>query len=60
MSAATEKQPTDRPNPPESVTIEHPIVFFDGVCGLCSRVVDFVMARDPQGVFRFAPLQGQT
>jgi len=40
--------------------LEHPILFFDGVCGLCSRAVDFVIARDPQGVFRFAPLQSET
>lgn len=39
---------------------EHPIVFFDGVCGLCNSAVDFIMARDPEGVFRFAPLQGET
>lgn len=36
-----------------------PIVFFDGVCGLCNRSVDFVLQRDP-GVFLFAPLQGLT
>lgn len=39
---------------------EHPILFFDGVCGLCNHVVDFVLARDHTGVFRFAPLQGET
>ena len=38
----------------------HPVVFFDGVCGLCSEAVDFLMARDPAGVLRFAPLQGET
>jgi predicted DCC family thiol-disulfide oxidoreductase YuxK len=37
-----------------------PVVFFDGVCGLCNRFVDFVIARDAAGVFRFAPLQGET
>jgi predicted DCC family thiol-disulfide oxidoreductase YuxK len=37
-----------------------PVVFFDGVCGLCDRFVDFVLRRDPRGYFRFAPLQGQT
>lgn len=39
---------------------EHPLIFFDGVCGLCNRFVNFVLARDRQGKFRFAPLQGQT
>jgi predicted DCC family thiol-disulfide oxidoreductase YuxK len=37
-----------------------PIVFFDGVCGFCNRSVDFVLARDRRGIFRFAPLQGET
>ena len=36
------------------------ILFFDGVCGLCSRAVDFVLARDRRGLFQFAPLQGET
>jgi predicted DCC family thiol-disulfide oxidoreductase YuxK len=37
-----------------------PIVFFDGVCGLCNGFVDFTMARDPAARFRFATLQGET
>jgi predicted DCC family thiol-disulfide oxidoreductase YuxK len=37
-----------------------PIVFFDGVCGLCNRFVNFLIARDRDAVFRFAPLQGET
>ena len=41
-------------------TPESPILFFDGVCGLCNRSVDFVMRRDRREVFRFAPLQGDT
>jgi predicted DCC family thiol-disulfide oxidoreductase YuxK len=38
----------------------HPVIFFDGVCGLCNRFVDFVIRRDTRRVFRFAPLQGET
>jgi predicted DCC family thiol-disulfide oxidoreductase YuxK len=38
----------------------HPVIFFDGVCGLCNRFVDFVIRHDRQGVFRLAPLQGET
>jgi predicted DCC family thiol-disulfide oxidoreductase YuxK len=38
----------------------HPVLFFDGVCVLCSGSVDFVMARDRKAVFRFAALQGET
>lgn len=37
-----------------------PIVYFDGVCGLCNRAVDFLIRRDRRGVLRFAPLQGET
>ena len=35
----------------------HPILLYDGVCGLCNRMVQFVLRRDPGGVFRFASLQ---
>jgi len=35
-----------------------PILFFDGVCGLCNRVVDFSLRHDRNGLVRFAPLQG--
>jgi predicted DCC family thiol-disulfide oxidoreductase YuxK len=35
----------------------HPIVLYDGVCGLCNRFVQFVLHRDPSGIFRFASLQ---
>lgn len=36
------------------------VVFFDGVCGLCNRSVDFILSRDRRGAIRFAPLQGDT
>ena len=35
-----------------------PVVFYDGVCGLCNRTVQFILKRDRREVFRFAPLQG--
>jgi predicted DCC family thiol-disulfide oxidoreductase YuxK len=38
----------------------HPIIFFDGVCGMCNRFVDVVLRADRHGTFRFAPLQGET
>jgi predicted DCC family thiol-disulfide oxidoreductase YuxK len=37
----------------------HPILLYDGVCGLCNRLVQFILRRDPAGVFRFAALQGE-
>jgi predicted DCC family thiol-disulfide oxidoreductase YuxK len=44
----------------ESGTGEGPVLFFDGVCGLCNRFIDFAIRRDRAVVFRFAPLQGET
>lgn len=38
----------------------HPIVFFDGVCGLCNASVNFWVRHDRRHVLRFAPLQGTT
>ncbi|HME36779.1 MAG TPA: DCC1-like thiol-disulfide oxidoreductase family protein [Candidatus Sulfotelmatobacter sp.] len=37
--------------------MSHPILLYDGVCGLCNRLVQFVLRRDSAGVFRFAALQ---
>lgn len=34
------------------------IVFFDGVCGLCNRLVDLLMRKDRKNIFLYAPLQG--
>ena len=34
-----------------------PLLLFDGVCNLCDGAVRFVIANDPAGRFRFAPLQ---
>lgn len=36
------------------------LLLYDGVCGLCDRIVQFVLARDSDDGFRFAPLQGPT
>jgi predicted DCC family thiol-disulfide oxidoreductase YuxK len=35
----------------------HPILLYDGVCGLCNRLVQFILHRDPTAIFRFASLQ---
>lgn len=34
-----------------------PLVIFDGLCVLCSRGVQFMLARDPNGWSRFAAIQ---
>jgi predicted DCC family thiol-disulfide oxidoreductase YuxK len=33
------------------------LLLYDGVCGLCNRLVQFVLRRDPAAMFRFASLQ---
>ena len=35
----------------------HSIILFDGLCNFCDASVQFIIDRDPQEVFRFAPLQ---
>jgi predicted DCC family thiol-disulfide oxidoreductase YuxK len=35
----------------------HALVLFDGVCNLCNGTVNFIIDHDPDGYFRFAPLQ---
>lgn len=37
-----------------------PIIFFDGVCGMCNGFVDLVLRADREHTFLFAPLQGAT
>lgn len=36
------------------------IVFFDGYCGLCSGVIDFLIVRDSGRSLVYSPLQGET
>ena len=35
----------------------NPIILYDGVCGLCNRMVQFLLKRDKRGRLRFASLQ---
>jgi predicted DCC family thiol-disulfide oxidoreductase YuxK len=39
---------------------EQNIIFFDGVCGLCNGMVDFVLREDRARFFLYSPLQGET
>jgi predicted DCC family thiol-disulfide oxidoreductase YuxK len=41
-------------------TEDRPIVFFDGVCGLCNSVVDILLRIDTKQLLYFSPLQGET
>lgn len=36
------------------------ILLFDGVCNFCDSAVNFVIAHDSEGYFKFAPLQSET
>ena len=37
----------------------HPVILFDGECNFCNGAVQFIIRRDPQGVFKFASLQSE-
>ena len=41
------------------MTISNPIILYDGICGLCNRLNQFVLKRDRTGRFRFAALQSE-
>jgi len=36
---------------------DRPVIFFDGVCNLCNRTVQWVLRHDRKGQFLFAALQ---
>lgn len=36
------------------------LVLFDGVCNMCNHFVQFVIKRDPKGLFKFASLQSNS
>jgi predicted DCC family thiol-disulfide oxidoreductase YuxK len=42
-----------------SQTQSNPIVLYDGVCGLCNHLVQFLLKRDTSDRFRFASLQSE-
>ena len=37
----------------------NPIILYDGVCGLCNRMVQFFLKHDKDGRLRFASLQSE-
>lgn len=45
--------PTSHDAPPAT----RAVILFDGVCTLCNGFVNFVIDRDPKGLFQFAALQ---
>lgn len=38
---------------------EKVVVFFDGSCAFCSRLIRFLLEEEPAGQWHYAPLQGQ-
>ena len=44
---------------PRATDASH-LILYDGVCGLCDRLVRFVLERDRRCVFNFASLQSDT
>jgi len=44
----------------ENSTLQQPVVFFDGLCGLCNGFVDRLIRWDKRQVLRYATLQGST
>jgi predicted DCC family thiol-disulfide oxidoreductase YuxK len=36
------------------------LILYDGVCGLCNRLVTEILHHDPNGLFHFASLQSST
>lgn len=45
---------------PETPTPVRRIVLYDGLCGMCDAVVQFLLRHDSKRVFLFAAQQGQT
>ena len=39
------------------MTVANPIILYDGVCGLCNGLVQFLLKHDKDGRLRFASLQ---
>ena len=43
-----------------SSSLDHPTIFFDGVCNLCNSSINFVIDRDSKAIIKFVPLQSNT
>jgi predicted DCC family thiol-disulfide oxidoreductase YuxK len=45
--------------PPSTATDVRRIVLYDGLCGMCDGVVQFLLRHDRNNAFQFAPQQGE-
>ena len=41
------------------ISTSNPIILYDGICGLCNRLNQFVLKRDRNDRFRFTALQSE-
>jgi predicted DCC family thiol-disulfide oxidoreductase YuxK len=44
----------------EKITLQHPVILFDGVCNFCNSAVNFIIKQDKKRIFRYAALQSET
>ncbi|MEO7191320.1 MAG: DCC1-like thiol-disulfide oxidoreductase family protein [Vicinamibacterales bacterium] len=51
---------TDSPVQARLLTEAAHLVLYDGVCGLCSSLLGFLLTHDRRGVLAFASLQSRT
>jgi predicted DCC family thiol-disulfide oxidoreductase YuxK len=59
--AATDVAPAAVTAAPVATAIDvEPVVLYDGVCGLCSKSVSWILGHERTKDLRFAPLQGPT
>lgn len=35
------------------------IIIFDGSCNMCAAAANYIIRRDPEGIFKFAAMQGE-
>lgn len=42
------------------ISLQDPVILFDGVCNFCNAWVDILLRLDRNGKFKFAPLQSAT
>ena len=43
----------------KTISKEHPIIAFDGVCNLCNGFIQWLIKRDKKKVFRYTTLQSE-
>jgi predicted DCC family thiol-disulfide oxidoreductase YuxK len=38
---------------------DHPVIFFDGYCNLCNGAIQWIIEKDKQALFHFAPIDSK-